>query len=68
MTAPSDGAAGDRLITADEAAVILNVSKAWVYEQTRQRRMPHVRLGRYVRYRRSTLNAWLEEQESSSYR
>jgi hypothetical protein len=35
MTAPSDGGAGDRLITAGEAAPILNVSKAWVYEQTR---------------------------------
>jgi predicted DNA-binding transcriptional regulator AlpA len=39
MTASSDSGAGDRLITADEAAAILNVSKAWVYEQTRRQRM-----------------------------
>jgi excisionase family DNA binding protein len=68
MTASSNNGAGDRLITAAEAAAILNVSKAWVYEQTRRQRMPHVRLGRYVRYRRTTLDAWLQEQESRSYR
>jgi excisionase family DNA binding protein len=68
MSTASDSGSGDRLITADEVAAILNVSKAWVYEQTRRQRMPHVRLGRFVRYRRSTLYAWLEQQESGNYR
>jgi excisionase family DNA binding protein len=58
----------DRLLTADEVAVLLSVTTAWVYDQTRRRLMPHVRLGRYVRYRRSTIDAWLASLEASSVR
>ena len=45
----------DRLMTAAEVASLLQVNKGWVYEQTRRRCMPHIRLGRYVRYRRSAV-------------
>jgi excisionase family DNA binding protein len=51
------------LLTADEVAAILRMTKAWVYTQTRAERIPHVSLGRYVRYRRSAINAWLGEIE-----
>ena len=37
-----------------------------VYEQTRRRRIPHQRLGRYVRYRREALELWIPEVEGSS--
>jgi excisionase family DNA binding protein len=36
------------------------VTPAWVYAQTRRRRIPHLRLGRYVRYRREALDEWIE--------
>ena len=42
----------DSLLTAEEVAALLQVTCAWVYAQTRKRRIPHLRLGRYVRYRR----------------
>jgi excisionase family DNA binding protein len=51
------------LLTADEVAAILRMTKAWVYTQTRADRIPHVSLGRYVRYRRSAVLAWLGEIE-----
>lgn len=35
----------------------------WVYEQTRKGRIPHIRLGRSVRYRRTAILAWLERIE-----
>ena len=57
---------GDGLLTADEVASMLQVTPAWVYAQTRQHRIPHMRLGRYVRYRRSALQAWMQDMERSS--
>ena len=39
------------------------MTQAWVYAETRAQRLPHVRLGRYVRYRREAIDAWLERSE-----
>jgi excisionase family DNA binding protein len=58
---PADG-----LLTADEVAALLQVTCSWVYAETRKRRIPHLRLGRYVRYRRSAIKAWIEDVERSS--
>ncbi len=58
----------DRLLTADEVAALLRVTPAWVYAETREHRIPHLRLGRYVRFRQSALLAWMEEVERSSDR
>lgn len=52
-----------RLLTADEVAAMLGVPKTWVYAETRAGRMPHVTLGRYRRYRREALEAWITERE-----
>jgi excisionase family DNA binding protein len=62
---PSDvsDTAGDRLLLAGEVAELLQVSPAWVYAETRADRIPHLRLGRYVRYRRSAIDAWLLASE-----
>jgi excisionase family DNA binding protein len=56
----------DRLLIAGEVAQLLRVTTAWVYAETRSRRLPHVRLGRYVRYRACAINEWLAEQERAS--
>ncbi len=36
----------------------------WVWAQARAGRIPHVRLGRYRRFRASAIEAWLEELET----
>ena len=51
---------GDRLLTAPEVAEMLNVPTSWVRESTRSGAMPVVELGRYRRYRRDDVLAWLE--------
>jgi len=51
------------LLTAEEVAALLRVSPAWVYSETRRHRIPHIRLGRYVRYRRDALAAWMDQLE-----
>jgi excisionase family DNA binding protein len=65
---PGEQASVDTLLTADEVAALLRVSKAWVYAETRKKRIPHVPLGRYVRYRRSAVIEWIAalERHSSS--
>lgn len=54
----------DRLLTADEVASLLRVTKAWVYAETRRGVLPHVRLGRYVRFREAAVREWVEAIES----
>ena len=48
---------------AGDVAALLGVPKSWVYAQSREGRLPTVRLGRYYRYRRAAIAAWLAEQE-----
>jgi excisionase family DNA binding protein len=43
------------LLTVDEVAALLKVSRSWVYEHTRRRglkddQLPHVKLGKFVRF------------------
>lgn len=49
----------DKLLTAEQVSELLNVPVSWVREHTRNGRIPHVPLGRYRRYRESTVLDWL---------
>lgn len=53
-----------QLLTAGEVADLLGVPKSWVYEQSRTGRIPTVNLGRYRRYRREALEAWIAALEA----
>ena len=55
----------DKLLTAEELAERLRVKTEWVWAQARAGRIPHVRLGRYRRFRESAIEAWLTELETS---
>lgn len=48
----------DALLDADGAAALLNVPASWVLAEARAERIPHVRLGRYVRFDRDELRTW----------
>ena len=51
------------LLTARDVADLLGVAESWVYEQSRAGRIPTVTLGRYRRYRREAIEAWVEQLE-----
>jgi excisionase family DNA binding protein len=55
---------GGSLLTAGDVAELLGVPKSWVYEQSRAGRIPTVTLGRYRRYRREAIEAWVAQLES----
>jgi excisionase family DNA binding protein len=50
------------LLDADELAQLLRVPRSWVYSHLRE--LPVIRLGRYVRFRRSEVERFLEERGS----
>ncbi len=50
----------DRLLTAEELAERLGVPAKWPLTQTRAGNIPHVRLGRYVRFDTAEVDRWLE--------
>lgn len=52
------------LLTADDVAALLGVPASWVYEQSRRGRIPTVTLGRYRRYRREAIDAWIAQLEA----
>jgi excisionase family DNA binding protein len=53
----------EELLTVSEIAGLLKVPASWVYERTRRRgtaRMPHVRLGKYLRFSATEVKNWLQ--------
>lgn len=48
----------EELLDATGAATLLGVPASWVLAEARADRIPHVRLGRYVRFHRGDLAAW----------
>ena len=49
----------DDLMTPDDVCDLLKVTKDWLYDQVQARRIPHVRLGRHLRFQRSGLLEYL---------
>ncbi|MDP9416262.1 MAG: helix-turn-helix domain-containing protein [Actinomycetota bacterium] len=52
------------LLTAAEVAELLGVPATWVYDQARRGLMPNVTLGRYRRFRREAIEAWVASLEA----
>lgn len=54
----SAGKRPEPLIDAKQAGELLGVPASWVLAQARADRIPHVRLGRYVRFEADELEQW----------
>jgi excisionase family DNA binding protein len=52
-----------RLLTAEELAAKLSKTPRWCLAEARAERLPHVRLGRSVRFREEAIDRWVAEQE-----
>jgi len=53
------------LLTLDELCSWLKVKPSWVYERVRTRKglkLPHIKLGRYLRFERSAVKVFLRRQ------
>jgi excisionase family DNA binding protein len=56
------------LLDAKEAAALLNVPATWVLAEARADRIPHVRLGRYVRFDAGELQVWWQGRRRGPWR
>ena len=54
--------ADDRLLDVTQAAALLAVPVSWVYAHAESGQLPRYRIGKYLRFRRAELLAWLAEQ------
>ena len=56
------------LLTVEDVAALLKVSKNWVYEHTRSRgtprseRLPYLKIGKYLRFEGRAVRAFLEKK------
>ena len=48
------------LLDAKQAGELLNVPPSWLLAQARRDAVPHVKLGKYVRFDQADLLAWIE--------
>jgi excisionase family DNA binding protein len=53
------------LLDATAAAKLLSVKPSWVYEAVRARRIPHLKIGRHIRFLRSDLERWVADQREA---
>ena len=53
-------------IVAKEAAEMLGVSEWVVYDWARKKLIPHIKVGKRVLFRRSSILQWLDQQEEAS--
>jgi excisionase family DNA binding protein len=64
-----DDAALDDLLTVQETARLLKVSVSWIYEHVRpdaDDRLPVVKLGKYLRFDRRDLLAYIDAKRAAS--
>jgi excisionase family DNA binding protein len=62
---------GDELLTVHDAARFLKVSVSWVYEHTRDDiadRLPFLKLGKYLRFDRTDLRAYIDAKRAACRR
>jgi excisionase family DNA binding protein len=55
----------ERLLTPEEVAALLGMSRLFVIRQTRLGKIPAIKIGKVWRFRPTTIQLWLSEQEKS---
>lgn len=48
------------LLTVEEVAPLLRVRPQWLYAAVKRGDFPHVRVGRYIRFRKADVDEWIK--------
>ncbi len=51
----------DKLLNVQQVAELLHVDPSWVYSQTRLKKIPFIKLGKYCRFSLADVQAWLAD-------
>ena len=62
LASESQAPLSERLLDAAAAAHLLGVRPSWIYEAVRDGWLPHVKIGRHIRFLRSDLEEWVLTQ------
>ncbi len=54
----------DELFTVESLAVYLTVSKQWVYERVNSNEIPHIKMRKFPRFRKSEIDKWLDKMKT----
>lgn len=49
----------ERLLTVEDVVELFRLKKSYLYALTSENRIPHYKIGGFVRFRQSELEAWL---------
>jgi excisionase family DNA binding protein len=60
----ANGSSPAPLLDAEEAGELLHLPSSWVMAEARANRIPNVRLGKYRRFKRDSLLAWMDGREA----
>jgi len=60
VSTPTPAAAEFELLTPDQLCELFQVKKSWLYDQVEARKLPCVRLGKQLRFRRKDVHRYLE--------
>ena len=57
----------ESLLTVQEMAKMINVPESWIYQRTRlgQKAIPHVRIGKYVRFNPDEVVAFFRKRDEA---
>ncbi|MHA1280343.1 MAG: helix-turn-helix domain-containing protein [Candidatus Helarchaeota archaeon] len=55
----------EKLLTPQEIADILGVQPSTIYQWTHQGYIPHVKIGKFVRFKEKDVEKWVERKEES---
>jgi len=54
------------ILTIDELAAYLKVAKSTLYKLCQERKVPGQKVGRHWRFRKETIDRWLDEESGES--
>lgn len=54
-----------KLLTPDDVAALISVERVTVIRLARAGKIPSLKIGKVIRFRPSTIEAWMAEQESA---
>ncbi len=60
------GKADSVIMDVEELAAMLKVNTSWVYKQVQFKSIPHFHAGKYPRFKRKEIDAWILEQSMPS--
>jgi len=54
----------DAIMTPEQLSKYLQVTRQWIYERVSLGEIPRTRVGKYLRFRKSAIDRWLEDQSA----